>query len=159
MRITLAERFWKKVDQSGGDDACWPWIASFRSERGYGSFDIAGETCSAHVVAMELTSGEKANGRFALHHCDNPPCCNLSHLFWGTNQDNSDDKVRKLRHRFGETHRDARLSEIDVLAIRARFVPYDKLHSAGAIAKDYGVSRSTIYGIVYRQKWKHTEVV
>jgi hypothetical protein len=31
----LAERYWSKVDKSGGPDACWPWTAG-RSAGGYG---------------------------------------------------------------------------------------------------------------------------
>lgn len=32
-----------------------------------------------------------------LHRCDNPSCCNLDHLFLGTNADNQLDKARKQR--------------------------------------------------------------
>ena len=37
-----------------------------------------------------------------MHSCDNPICCNPKHLSKGTHKDNSDDKVRKNRHAFGE---------------------------------------------------------
>jgi hypothetical protein len=35
------------------------------------------------------------------HHCDNPPCCDIDHLFLGTNADNMADKIAKGRHRNG----------------------------------------------------------
>jgi hypothetical protein len=35
------------------------------------------------------------------HHCDNPPCVNVDHLFLGTRADNAADKMRKGRHTNG----------------------------------------------------------
>jgi hypothetical protein len=35
---SVGQRFWAKVDKSGGDDACWPWMGSTRS--GYGKFKL-----------------------------------------------------------------------------------------------------------------------
>ena len=33
-----------------------------------------------------------------IHECDNPPCINMAHLRAGTNQDNTDDKMKRGRH-------------------------------------------------------------
>lgn len=33
--VPLAERFWPKVDKSGGPDACWPWLGGINGD-GYG---------------------------------------------------------------------------------------------------------------------------
>ena len=35
--MTTAERFWAKVDTSGGLFACWEWQGN-RNDRGYGAF-------------------------------------------------------------------------------------------------------------------------
>lgn len=106
------KRFWDKVDRSGGDDACWPWMA-FRSPRpgkNYGQAKIPGRKMrGAHRVAYALThAGGVPAGLYVCHHCDNPPCCNPRHFFVGTHQDNVDDKVSKGRQSRGERHSEIR---------------------------------------------------
>lgn len=101
---TVAERFWKKVDRSGGDLACWPWIGS-RQPNGYGKVRVQAirtAPLQAHRVAWELSHGEIPHGLWVLHRCDNPPCCNPSHLFLGTPKDNTTDMVGKGRVALGD---------------------------------------------------------
>ena len=95
----LLDRRWIKrlldrIDRSGGQNACWPWIGGLSKQR-YGRFWKDKRDYPAHVLVLELRTGEKAGDRQALHTCDNPPCCNPDHLFWGTDQDNKDDMVAK----------------------------------------------------------------
>jgi hypothetical protein len=93
----VTDRFWSKVDRSGGPDACWPWMA-YRNRDGYGSFRVDDHTESAHRVAWVEENGPVPEGMDVLHHCDNPPCCNPRHLFLGTAADNARDSVAKGRH-------------------------------------------------------------
>lgn len=77
----VAERFWEKVDRSGGPTACWPWLASTRAD-GYGQFgwgshfDGTARPRPAHQVAWVLTHGEPPAGRDLDHlcHTDAPEC-------------------------------------------------------------------------------------
>jgi hypothetical protein len=108
----LAEHFWLKVDRNGPIHPvlltqCWNWTAR-RGRGGYGRITLSrptrGQTV-AHRVAWELTNGPIADGLRVLHHCDNPACCNPSHLFLGTILDNNRDRDKKGRNgRSRRTH-------------------------------------------------------
>jgi hypothetical protein len=87
------ERFWSKVDQSGGPSACWPWIGKL-SSNGYGR---AGRQGYAHRLAFALANGDEAVEQ-VNHTCDNRPCCNPAHLVAGTHATNARDMVERARH-------------------------------------------------------------
>jgi hypothetical protein len=82
------ERFWIKVDRSGGPEACWPWLASIRGNNGYGGVWWKGKTCLAHRVAWELTNGPIPEGLTLDHLCRDRACCNPRHLEPVTHQVN-----------------------------------------------------------------------
>lgn len=108
MDIQARERFWSKVDRGGGPDACWLWTAH-KTRGGYGQLRVDGHQATAHRVSWELAHGpippgHGYHGTCVLHRCDNPPCCNPSHLFLGTNADNMADMKAKGRQARGDTH-------------------------------------------------------
>lgn len=95
------DRFWGHVDKEISQifyngSRCWEWTASC-SPDGYGQVRISGKTELTHRVAWTIANGSIPDNFQVLHHCDNPPCVNPSHLFLGTNQDNVDDKMEKGR--------------------------------------------------------------
>lgn len=144
--------FWPKVAKV---DNCWVWTAS-KNERGYGR--IAGKALGgnrlAHCVSWELANASDVPaGQFVLHACDNPPCVNPGHLFLGTQKDNIADMISKGRARRGKLpgslNPNARLDEALVEQIRSR-----RSEGPTAIAKAFGVSRSTIKDILKGRTWK-----
>jgi hypothetical protein len=93
----VRERFFRKVEQPANGSACWPWIASKKSD-GYGHFFFGGRMDTAHRASWMLFRGPIPTGLFVLHKCDNPSCVNPDHFFLGDHQANADDKMRKGRH-------------------------------------------------------------
>jgi hypothetical protein len=91
--------FWDKVDQSGGDDACWPWLGGLRTpSQQYGRAFIGRKAIAAHRLALILRAGEPESvDLVACHRCDNPWCCNPDHLWWSTQAENVRDCVEKGR--------------------------------------------------------------
>jgi len=101
-------------------DECWLWTGA-QASGGYGHTHRDGEHVYAHRSAFECANGEgSASGRVVRHRCDNPPCCNPSHLLGGTQADNANDCVERGRNNpaKGEAIWTAALTEADVLHMR-----------------------------------------
>ena len=95
-----ARKFWSKVDSSGGPDACWEW-QGYRLPLGYGQYTQNRIHYRANRVAALLGGISLRSEDLACHSCDNPPCCNPSHLFAGSPHDNVLDMIDKGRCRAG----------------------------------------------------------
>lgn len=98
-RAGVILRFQKKVDRSGGPDACWPYTGG-KTTGGYGSFSINHSFRIASRVAFAIEhnlSFDFSHEIEAMHSCDNPPCCNPKHLIGGTHTDNMRDMAAKGR--------------------------------------------------------------
>lgn len=92
----ITKRFWASVSVRG-DGECWKWIGA--QTHGYGSANIDGRRKGAHRVLMAALVGPIPRDLFVCHRCDNPLCCNPSHLFLGNHADNMRDMVMKGRAR------------------------------------------------------------
>ena len=145
----LPNTFWRRVDRSGPDN-CWNWQGC-RDSDGYGTLVIDGRRSLAHRAAYILTYGEIQDGLYIRHLCNNPSCCNPSHLLSGTQQDNMDDMVRSGRSTRGERNPMARLSEWQVLDIYERCILGGELHRE--IAASYGVERKAVSDIFTGRNW------
>lgn len=146
-RLTIEERFWPKVDQSGGPDACWPWTGG-SDTHGYGhTTDFIGDrrvNQKAHRVSYRIASGRAIPaGMQVLHSCDNPPCVNPRHLRLGTVRDNMNDKMAR-----GRNVAPAKLTLEQVAEIRASTEPQK------VVAARYGISPSNVSRVRTRDTWR-----
>ncbi len=150
--------FFSQCSNTDKPDECWEWQGC-RGPQGYGELKIHSNTKRAHRTAWQLNAGrEPLEGLLILHHCDNPPCCNPSHLYEGTHQNNSDDM--KMRDRYnpaiGERNGQAKLTEDKVRYIKQQL---KKGTPVFIISDKVEISQSVVFSIRRGNTWKHIEVV
>lgn len=164
------ERFWEKVDQSAGPEACWPYRGT-PNNKGYMRVSLDGCLEYAHRVAHRMAVGPIPDGMEACHSCDNPPCCNPAHLHAGTHAQNmAEAKARGrlatgVRHGSqtkpsaftgtslpGDSHPMAILGAADVIEIRRRLTEGAR---RADMANAYGVSLAAVHDIASGRSWRH----
>lgn len=174
----LKQKFWDVMGDVPvpEDDGCWEWPMS-RTNGKYGQVHIPhsghrGRMYATHRLSYEIFIGPiDDDAPFVLHKCDNPCCCNPSHLFSGTPLDNvrdMDAKGRRVRRGAsgdrhsskthpekqarGERVNTAKITSIDVEDIRNE---YQRGVRQSILAMRYGLHQSQISKIVRRESWKH----
>ncbi|HLL75570.1 MAG TPA: HNH endonuclease [Pyrinomonadaceae bacterium] len=160
-KLTLTEqnRFWHKVDMSGGQDVCWLWTGYVR-ESGYGVCCFRAVEYKAHRIAFFLSNGLLRTDMLVLHSCDNRRCCNPQHLRQGTPRQNSQDSVKRGRNTRlrGERNGKAKLTRGRVDSIRKmlRNVAAGRLKMYQyQIAEQHGVSAATVSYLKNGGRWDH----
>jgi len=148
---TPRERFDEKLEVVGD---CWIWTA-YTNRGGYGWLSIAGKRKLAHRVAWEFANGPIPDGKFVLHSCDTPPCCNPARLHLGSLADNNREMVERGRDRKaqGEQSSGAKLTAIQVQEIRDRYEQGRSTYDS--LAREYNMGRSAIWKILTFKSWRH----
>ena len=104
-----------------------------------------------HRLVWAEHNGPIPKGMCIRHTCDNPPCININHLKIGTHKDNMRDMVARGRQRKGIDAGGSKLTEQQVLEIRA----LQGVKSGVELGLEYGVNKNNIYYIWKRKIWKH----
>ncbi len=136
----VEQRFWNGVDVRGPDE-CWPWMRS-TFHFGHGQFKVDGKNLKAHRVAYFITNGQWPNpcGR---HTCDNPQCCNPSHIVAGTQIDNIQDRETRQR-----TAR--KLTDMQVAEMRDLYSMGDITQAE--LAEKFGVHNAFVSRVVNQKR-------
>ncbi len=150
--MIAVERFWTKVDASGGLFGCWLYLGA--STGRYGAFWDGDRQIGAHRYSLSLALGRPVDALMeACHRCDNGMCVNPLHLFEGSRADNAADMAAKGRashHGYsspGVLNPRARLTPDDVAAIRLS--PGTNV----SLGRQYGVSDSQVSRIRLGRQW------
>lgn len=151
LKLTEVEirRFKSKFDELH-PDVCWIWKLG-KFPNGYGQFWFRKQSIGAHIVSYTIYKGIVLEGLNVCHTCDTPACVNPNHLFVGTQQDNSDDQVSKLRQTYGEKNGEAILTEKEVISIRNLYKTGE--YSQRKLARMFNVSQTTINNIWLNKNW------
>ena len=130
---------------------CWLWLGNL-DNAGYGRISVNSKQRVVSRAAFEAYKGIDPGNLFVCHKCDTPSCINPDHLFLGDNRDNIRDMYRKgRRSQLGTRNGNALLTEAQVLQILGSDAPRKQL------ARDFGVSKSTVDNIKRGAIWKHLQ--
>ena len=125
---------------------CWNWNGP-KDKDGYGTFFMSGGKERAHRFSYKHHYQSDPMDLMVCHHCDNPSCVNPDHLFLGTCQDNLQDALQKGRFAIGDLNGRSKLTVDQVKELLS------STESGAALAKKWGVNRSTINRIRRGQGW------
>jgi hypothetical protein len=146
--------FWSRVDKNGPTPehmphlgACWIWTGS--AKNGYGQIGDSTGVYLTHRFSYALAHGHIPDELRVCHSCDNPPCCNPSHLFLGTQRDNMNDMKAKSRTPVGESRINSKLTKEQVLEIRACS------EWPAATGRKFGICDSHVSKLRRRIRWAH----
>lgn len=149
-------RFLSKVHPADAN-GCKLWHGWF-DRHGYGRFWYRGRNWSAHRVALELAAGPPPFPEAVASHrpvvCHNRACVASEHLRWATVTVNQRDRVTDDTHSRGERSGTAKLTEAQVVHLRAEYAGGGVQQQE--LAARYGVSRGAISRAILRKTWAHS---
>mgnify|MGYP006369374237 CR=1 FL=1 len=126
---------------------CFIWTRAL-DRKGYGIVRYGHMVHVTRVLWTE-TFGSIPAGMLICHHCDNPACFRLAHLYLGTGSDNMQDMHDRntTRYQGRDVQPHAKFTEAQAVEIRRR-------HAAGGVtqsglAREYGCSRGAVWFLLH----------
>lgn len=152
-------KFLSKI-QVGHPDECWPYKGK-PGKSGYGRYSIYSDQQHPIIkllpnrLAFFLHWKIDPEGWCVCHECDNPICCNWHHLFIGTQNDNSKDRVRKGRQAHGNSVR--KVGGTKLRADQVREIRRRACEGHVLLAKEFGLQATYMKKVITGELWRHVE--
>ena len=119
----------------------------------YRQYHIEGKTILGHVLVARTFIGPMPSDMEEIRHLDgNGQNNRVSNLMYGTKRQNAADKERHGTNIRKEAHPLAKLTQVSVDEIRAKYARGDV--SQRALAAEYGVAQSLVGRVINHQSWK-----
>lgn len=139
-------------------EPCWLWTG-YIGHNGYARFRVAAKatrsTGKAHRFAYAVAAGEAIPFKaWVLHTCHVRRCVHPAHLYLGDAAQNSKDMIAAGNSNRGEKNARAKLAAHHVRAIRFRLAAGE---AVAVIAREFRVTRATIYHIGAGDRWGHVK--
>lgn len=151
-------RIKEKITQNSivNPNGCIEWQGKL-NKKGYGRISFKERRLPIHRASWIVHKGEIPNDLWVLHHCDNPKCVNIDHLYLGTPKDNVRDMDERNRRKAvpglkGSECILAKLKEEDIPKIK-------KMRKQGMSHREIGeifnVTKGCIGHVLSGLNWKH----
>lgn len=127
-------------------------VLTANGKRKYKVVNIGRVPRYVHRLVALAFHGEPATDLWVLHRDDDPLNNRPSNLYWGTPKENSADKEANGNAPRGEHHQSAKLTEVQVVEIRARS---EAGESRKSLAAAFGLCPQAVSHIVNRKRWAH----
>jgi hypothetical protein len=147
---------WLNSNHNVDGNGCWVWRGG-KNSAGYGCYGSNGTMHLVHRFSLEKKMGRcLAEDEHTRHVCPGLPnraCYNPDHLEVGTRKENMQDMVRTGRSQTGVKNYHSKLTEDDVLSMRAQ----RSMFLLRELAEMYGVDQALVSMVVNRKVWKHID--
>jgi hypothetical protein len=147
----IATRFLTYVTEDQASDCL---LFEGAKRRGYGAFRFRGKPQPAHRVSYLLFVGPIPGDKVLAHTCLNKSCVNVNHL-------RIDTHTEIIRRAFKDGKFNSstvdRTKQLKLTWETADQVRNDQRENFTAIAKDYGLSRSTVSDIKRGKTWNRNK--
>lgn len=138
----------------------WTRLGPFLDRQGYYRVNLCRPGRSprmwvVHLLVLNAFVGPCPRGLEACHGPNGSQDNSLANLRWDTHIANMQDKISSGTNPAGARNPRAKLSEADVVAIRARYRYGSRVAGTFALAREYGMSQHTIWSIVAGKIWRN----
>lgn len=148
-RFLDAPRAAKPIRCVENERGCHIAISHSLGRNGYPVARVNDRVWAVHRKIYVAIHGPLSSDVVVRHTCDDRECCNPEHLVAGTHAQNVADRVARSRSAIGRAHGKAKLTERNVIDIRA------SSDSTCMLARRFGVNHKTIADVRNRVHWKH----